>query len=101
MYVYSVFLTIIADSASDWVDYMQTKHLSDVMNTNCFLSYNFIREEEPLTNGDVNFRVDYIAESKDKLDDYLNNYTEALRLDVVNRFAGKFIAKRKIYKIVQ
>ena len=101
MYMYSVFLTINADSAGDWVDFMLTKHLSDVMNTNCFLSYNFIREEEPLTSSIVNFRVDYIADSKDKLDDYLNNYTEALRLDVANRFGGKFTAVRKIYKIIQ
>ena len=101
MVIYSVFITLDNETESAWVDFMNNKHISDVMKTGCFTGYVFMRENESPEKGKIRFRVDYHLLDSDKMDKYLNEFSNSLRNDVAARFDGKFEAERRIYNVIK
>ena len=101
MLIYSVYLTLQQEIESEWLEFMQNKHIKDVMTTGCFTDYELIRELNSSEPGKVSFRVDYHVLDIEKMDEYLNDFSAELRNDVVSRFEGKFSAERKIYEVIE
>ncbi len=101
MVIYSVFITLNNEAESAWVDFMNNQHIIDVMKTGCFTGYVFMRENESQEIGKVRFRVDYRLLNSDKMDKYLNEFSNSLRNDVAARFDGKFVAERRIYNVIK
>ncbi|MBX3042491.1 MAG: DUF4286 family protein [Candidatus Kapabacteria bacterium] len=99
MIVYSVFIKLDKKYESEWTNFMTEKHIGDVMNTGCFIGYEFLKEIE--SDETVNFRVDYYLTSQDKMNEYLTNHSPILRQDVTAKFGGKFTAERCIYSKIK
>jgi hypothetical protein len=102
MFVYSVLVTIKKEIENEWREFMLNKHLRDVLNTRCFTSYKMLRELSETENDEyVNYRIDYNLVSKDKMDNYISDYSKELRDDVVKIFDGKFTATRTFSEVIK
>lgn len=44
MIVYSVHITLELDSEQEWLDYMLSKHIKDVISTSCFVGYEMLKK---------------------------------------------------------
>ncbi|MCC6582337.1 MAG: DUF4286 family protein [Chitinophagales bacterium] len=100
MYLYSVTININKTSEQEWLDFMQDKHIADVLNSGYFTKASM---RKALQNNDENittYNIEYLTESAAKYNEYTQKAAPALQKDVTEKFAGKFTAQRAVYQIV-
>jgi hypothetical protein len=99
MFVYNVTLKIDKSVATDWLQWMKTKHIPDVLATGLFIENRLFQvmldEEDGLT-----YSVQYTFDNADKLELYMSTYAPKLQLEHRERYADKFVAFRTILKEV-
>ena len=100
MYLYSVTINIDKTAEQEWLDFMQDKHIADVLNSGYFTKASM---RKVLHNNDENtttYNIEYLTESAAKYNEYTQKAAPALQKDVADKFAGKFTAQRAFYQIV-
>lgn len=92
--LYFVWTKVDADAEKDWIEYMDKKHLADVLETNFFISARRLK----VTDGEApaNNVVIFEAESKEKFDQYVKTKAAELRKDHVDHFGSKVSSSRII-----
>ena len=93
MILYSLTVTIELEFVDKWIEYMKSKHIQDVLNTECFTSAQFFEAESTLGNV---FRVNYYVKSKELLDRYFSDFAPALRKDHDDLFGEHVSAQRTL-----
>lgn len=91
--VYNVTVSVDPEIAEDWANWMQEKHIPEVMQTGAFAESRFCKingEEEGVTT----YATTYIAHSQEALDEYAQKFAPALQADHKARFEGRFAAFR-------
>lgn len=83
-----------AEVAQRYVDYMQAKHLRDVLASGCFT-------EAVLEQGSPElFRTRYVARAQEDVDRYLRDHTAALRKDFAAHFPTGVQLSREVWVAV-
>jgi hypothetical protein len=100
MVLYSVTVNVGDDIHEDWIQWMREVHVPEVMNTGCFAMHKIMRLKEPQQDGHT-YSFQYYCESHEKLNEYQSVHAPALRADVENRYANKFVAFRTILDIIE
>lgn len=100
MILYNVTVSIDERIHQEWLDWMRTTHIPDVLQTGCFIEGRISRvhgEED----GGITFAISYVAPSQDKYDEYVEHFAPALQKEHSDRFAGRFAAFRTILTILE
>jgi hypothetical protein len=100
MILYNVTVSIDPAIAEDWVNWMRSNHIPDVMATGCFVESRISRvhgEEE----GGVTYAITYLSPSQEKMDEYQQQHAPVLQKDHAERYAGKFAAFRTILSVIE
>jgi hypothetical protein len=100
MYVYSVTINIDIDAEKDWLQFMQKKHIRDVLATGYISSCSMrkaIRDEEDETS---TYNMEYTTNTEEKYFEYMQHAASRMRADIADRFEGKFRASRIFYKVI-
>ncbi|MFZ9660242.1 MAG: DUF4286 family protein [Chitinophagaceae bacterium] len=100
MVIYNVTLKVSWSIHENWFTWMKEKHIPEVMQTGMFIEHKMMRlldidEEEGPT-----YAVQYVAESRDKVDEYVSVFAPELRKDLINRFGDNVIAFRTLMEWV-
>jgi hypothetical protein len=91
--LYEVSVRVDAHLHEEFVDYMTTKHIAEVLATGCF-----IRAEFSAYGADPNvFRTSYLAQDQAILDEYLSEFAGALRDDFLSTFPSGASVSRQIW----
>ena len=94
MYIYSVTVFIDKDAETNWLDFMQQKHISDVLKTG-FFTKACMRKVVKHTDADKSvYKIEYYCKDKESYQTYATTAASALQKDVADRFAGRFNAER-------
>lgn len=96
MIVYSVTIKIEKSVQNDWLHWMNTVHINDVMKTGLFVSYSFLRLLDQDEDGGETYSIQYRCASRDKLAEYESIHAPALRNEHMRRYKDKFIAFRTV-----
>jgi Domain of unknown function (DUF4286) len=99
MIIYSVTQSVDPEIHTQWLDYMLTKHVPDVIDTGLFESYKVLRllnEEDEGITYNFQYRMKNLAD----YEAYIAIYAPALRADVNARFEGKLATFRTILEVV-
>lgn len=97
MIIYSVTVSLELDIEEEWLEWMQQKHLTDVMNTGYFQSYRFHKIMEPVVDPErVSYNTLYAIESREKLDLYQREAGPQLQHEQQERFGDQALAIRVI-----
>ncbi len=99
MILYNVTINIDQSVHDQWMHWMQTKHISDVLATGKFTSARMIKvlvEEE----GSVTYSIQYTAESKEKLERYYREDAPRLRQEGLLLFADKMLSFRTELQVI-
>ncbi|MFM8455135.1 MAG: DUF4286 family protein, partial [Ignavibacteria bacterium] len=67
---YEVTMDVDSSIAEEWVEYMRSEHIPEVMQTGVFISCQFLRIIEPAKEGLECFRITYEAKSLSAIQDY-------------------------------
>jgi hypothetical protein len=75
-----------------YIEYMQGRHISEVLATGCFVAAEFQR------TGPGRFRQRYRSRDQASLDRYLADYAPALRLDFQQHFPAGIGIFREVWQ---
>src|SRR5688500_720674 len=95
--IYNVTVNIDYDAHDEWLYWMQTVHIPEVMNTGMFIEAKIARimaEEE----GGKSYSIQYLCENMAMYERYRDEFAPALQHDHSSRFAGKFVAFRTLLR---
>lgn len=100
MILYNVTVSIDPEIHENWLDWMRSTHIPQVMETGCFLESRISRvhgEEE----GGMTFAITYLSPSKEIFEEYEQKYAPALQADHSAKYAGKFAAFRTTLSVLE
>jgi hypothetical protein len=101
MIIYNVTVNVENDIVKEWVHWMRTQHIPEVLSTGLFLGHKFLRllnEEE--NNTGTTFAIQYQASTLDHLQSYLDNHAQRLQEAHTAKYRGKFVAFRTFLEAI-
>lgn len=93
--IYNVTINVDDDVREEWLHWMRTVHIPDVMATGCFTEWRLCRllmEEEKGTT----YAIQYTAASMEDFERYQKLYAPELQRQHTEKFKDKFVAFRTL-----
>lgn len=100
MIVYNVTISLDKTVENDWIEWMRSVHIPDVLKSECFIECRLMRvhgEEE----GGVTYACQYVAKSADDFAVYEQLFAPRLQHEHAARYQGKFAAFRTNLSIIE
>ena len=100
MIIYNVTINIHESVHDQWVSWMQTKHIADVLATGKFTSARMVKvliEEEM---GGITYSIQYTTDSKETLQKYYEEDAPRLREEGLRLFGDKMLAFRTELELI-
>jgi hypothetical protein len=98
--LYNVTVSIDPTCEQEWLEWMRSSHIPEVMTSGCFLESRLSRvngEEQ----GGVTYAITYVAYSQEDLDRYSREFAPGLQADHSARFNGRFAAFRTTLSVIE
>lgn len=92
MLLYNVTVGIDTDIELEWLQWMKTKHIRDVLNTGLFIDYKIYKVLHDNNDGTVSYSVQYFSDSLEKVVQYLEVFAPALVEEHRQKFNNKHVA---------
>lgn len=99
MIIYSVSITLQPSIESEWLEWMRSVHVPEVVRTGCFMDGHIYRVLDAPTD-EPSYCMQYRCMSLAEYHRYRDNFAPALQKDHTDRFAGRFRATRQILEEV-
>ncbi len=100
MILYNVTVILEEEAEAEWLEWMHTHHIQEVMKTNCFESNRIFKVLESQNEG-VTFSVQYIAKDLETYEMYRTNFASKLQADLQSKFAERYVAFRTIMQLIE
>ncbi|MFC4213254.1 DUF4286 family protein [Pedobacter lithocola] len=99
MLLYNVTLILDDAAANEWLQWMQDVHIPEVMATGMFVSNRLLKVLDSPNEG-VTYCAQYVAESLENYNNYVDNFAPALQADLNDKFKNRFVAYRTLMEFV-
>lgn len=99
MILYNVTVNIDNSVQLEWLDWMKTTHIPEVMSTGCFTK-NLVCKINAESDGGTSYSIQYFCNSQADLDRYLNNHAAKLQQEHATKYQGKFAAFRTLLDVI-
>ena len=99
MIIYNVTINIENDVREEWLAWMKSSHIPDVMKTGYFLENKICKvlvEEEQGTT----YSIQYTCANMKDLEEYRQLHAPRLQKEVADKFPNKFVAFRTLLEVV-
>jgi len=100
MIIYNVTVSIEPAIHDEWLDWMLSKHIPDVMRTGCFLENKVLRLQQTTESEGITYAFQYTLASMEDLERYQQNFAPKLQAEHSQRYKDKFVAFRTILEVV-
>lgn len=100
MYIYNVTVNVDESIEKQWLNWMQTKHIKEILATKKFTSARLVKVLIDEQMGGVTYSVQYFAPSKEHLEAYYTEHATAFREEGLKLFADKMLAFRTELQII-
>jgi hypothetical protein len=97
--LYNVTVKIESSSHEDWLEWMKTVHVPDVMATGYFITYKITRIIGDDDEHGITFATQYVAKDMDAFQTYQSQHAKRLQKDHSDRYANKYVAFRTLMQI--
>lgn len=100
MVVYNVTVSIDPAIAAEWIDWMRSEHIPEIMSTGLFKDSRLCRvhaEEE----GGMTYAITYLAFSQEHLDEYQAKHAPLHEAKHNERYSGRFADFRTLLSVVE
>jgi hypothetical protein len=98
MYIYNVTIKIDASIETEWLEWMRSEHLDEVVATGMFDKYALLQLLEPAEDDHRTYIAQYYTDDESRYGQYIEQFAPALRQKGIDRFGDQFIAFRSILK---
>ena len=97
--IYNVTVSVDAHRHEEWLSWMQSVHIPEVMQTGFFLSHRICRVHA-FEDGGVTYAIQYVCLTQAHLDEYQEKCAPALQKDHQDRFGAHTAAFRTLLEIL-
>jgi hypothetical protein len=101
MIIYNVTINIDPSIEKQWLGWMRTKHIREVLNCGCFVSARLVKVHVSQPIEGVSYATQYVAESQEKLQMYYSHFAPKLREEGLQLFGDKMLAFRTELEIIE
>lgn len=98
MIIYNITISLVDSSMhEEWLHWMKTKHIPDVMNTGCFINNKICRL---IIDDEITYAIQYTCKNLATLEKYQTVFSPKLQAEHTEKYRGKFGAFRSVLEIV-
>lgn len=99
MYIYNVTVSIDKDLAEEWLNWMKTVHIPDVLQTGHFIENKICKVLNVNDEGET-FSVQYTFKKMSDIEEYQKNHAARLQAEHSKRYEGRYAAFRTLLEIM-
>lgn len=100
MILYNVTVNIDDSVHDEWLEWMRSKHIPDVLSTGLFTESKLYRIRTENEEEENTYSIQYFLRSIDDYKIYQKEYAEKLQFEHTEKFKDKFVAFRTIMELV-
>lgn len=100
MILYNVTIKIAREVETEWLQWMTSRHIPDVINTGQFTTSRISRLLDQPEEDDSTYVIQYQCDNMESYNHYITNYATALREEFTQRYKDKFVAFRTLMEVV-
>ena len=100
MIIYNVTINIHESVHDQWMDWMQNKHIADVLATGKFTTARMVKVLVEEEMGGVTYSIQYTTDCKETLQRYYDEDADRLREEGLRLFGDKMLAFRTELELV-
>lgn len=100
MIIYNITTKVHSAIATDWLQWMQTEHIPEVMATGCFSEFKIVRLLEVDESEGATYAVQYHAADLETLQRYRQQHAPALAAAAFDRWGDGFISFRSVMQVI-
>lgn len=97
--LYNVTIKIESSLHQDWLNWMTSVHIPDVLSTGCFENFRLTRILGDDDEHGVGFAIQYTARDMDTFNIYQQRYAKALQKEHTDRYLNQYIAFRTLMQV--
>ena len=101
MILYNVTVNIDESVHDEWLEWMITKHIPDVLATGFFTGNKLYKIEELTAEEGITYSIQYFCKSMEDYSKYRIEFAPSLQQEHELKFGGRFVAFRTLLKEVE
>jgi hypothetical protein len=101
MILYNVTIKINKVLEEEWINWMLTVHIPDVMNTGLFVDHKVCKILHDDNDGGVSYAFQYFCKDMSTFQEYQAKHAKALQNDHSDRYNNQYVAFRTIMEVIQ
>jgi hypothetical protein len=99
MIIYNVTIKVEHSIADEWLEWMKTVHIPDVMLTGLFLEHHIFKVLVDEADG-VTYSIQYLCENMELYEKYNTEHAPALQAETQKKYNGRFVAFRTLLEVI-
>jgi hypothetical protein len=96
MILYNVTINIDPEVHDEWLQWMKSRHIPDVLETGLFIEGKLMRVLSAEPGEGHTYSVQYLLESMEHYREYEEKHADSLRKEHTKRYQNKFVAFRTL-----
>jgi hypothetical protein len=100
MIIYNVTVNVEDSIHYEWLEWMKSVHIPDVLNTGMFRECRLCRVLSEEDSG-TTYSFQYACDSMEKYGKYRDEFAPALQNQVIEKFGDKFVALRTLLEVIE
>jgi hypothetical protein len=100
MLIYNVTSQVKHDISEDWLHWMKTEHIPEVLSTGMFTHHLMVKLLETDETDGLTYATQYFCDSTEHYEQYINKYAPGLRHKAFERWGNQFIAFRTLMEVI-
>lgn len=98
MIIYNITVSLVDPTIQEeWLNWMKTKHIPEVMDTGCFISNKICKL---IADDEITYAIQYTCKDLATLEKYQTEFSPSLQEEHKKKYRGKFGAFRSLLEIV-
>ena len=98
--IYNLTIQVEKSVASQWLQWLTTEHIPQILATGCFSGYRLVRLLEVDETEGLTYAVQYEAQSKADYNRYIELHANAMRQLAYDKWGQRFIAFGSVMEVV-
>ncbi|SDM54593.1 protein of unknown function [Daejeonella rubra] len=99
MILYNVTIILDDEIHNEWLNWIKTKQIPDVMNTGCFVSNRMLKVVDSPNEG-VTYCIQYISDSLEKLNEFRQIHERLIQASTPEQFNNKLVAFQTVMDFI-
>jgi hypothetical protein len=100
MLIYNVTSQVNHSISADWLNWMKTEHIPEVLSTGMFTHHRLVKLLETDETDGLTYAIQYFCNTKEQYEQYISHYAPMLRQKALERWGNQFIAFRSLMEVI-